>query len=46
MPKVFCDQMECHFNIGGECTHDEIELDYTATCVSFEEKTGTEAGKQ
>ena len=43
MPRCYCDLTECRFNRGGECDNDEIELDYTGTCQSYEQKSGGEA---
>ena len=38
MPDVDCNLIECRFNRGGQCTNDKIELNYNATCISYEER--------
>jgi hypothetical protein len=34
--EVLCDQTDCKFNENGQCVNDQIELDYTGTCRSYE----------
>jgi len=39
MPRgVLCDNIDCRFNQSGECWADDIELDSTATCETYEPK--------
>ena len=43
MPRVECDVIECKFNHSGVCDNDYIDLDYTGTCQSYEQKSGLES---
>lgn len=46
MPRgVLCDLIDCRFNQGGECDNDEIDLDSTATCQTYEPRGGVNADR-
>ena len=38
MPNVKCVLIECIFNQGGECSSNEINLNYNGICADYEEK--------
>jgi hypothetical protein len=38
MPEVICDLTECKYNQVGKCENDNIELDATGNCQTYEDK--------